>query len=492
MAESQEQQTVEQQPAPQPVELKTYESQDALTEAVKSGEVDVRQYKSPDEMVNALVKSPEETPQQEPQQDVSRETLTQEAPQQEPPAKAPEQKEEKPLFKSFGEMLKFAKDELGEEYENAHDFIQKVKNKKEHLTRNQSALNRWREDATKNKQVADSLKKQLETLQSQLKDVQQKQQQPVPQRQQQVAGEDEYTEPEIPMPDDLADTKEWVDYSQKVAARDKRIFEKRMEKRLSDMEKRSSESEKKWQQRLEEEKAKVRRENDERIKREAADRMFENTVSAADKFLAKRKELDYGVPTKEMNDRYGKFVASVDYVKSQNPAYSQRDLVSDYFNGVPDAVELFNQYAIEPPEGAKQFAVLMELEKIANNHQLYTNKYTDSAGRVIGGDPDFDAAYAIKKARDGADIDELNQAHARGAEQALNVVQERQRNSGTELSARETVPHEEQPKENTEQLMQRMQLLQSQMSTMNPEQLQQAKTELASMAQKIGLVEQQT
>lgn len=485
MAESQEQQSVEQQPQPA-AEPKTYDSQESLAQAIKSGDVSVGDYKSPEEMVNALVKPPEETPQEGQNQEVSRETP------QEPVDKPVEQQappKEKQLFKSFGEMLKFAKEELGEEYDNAHDFIQKVKNKKEHLTRNQSALNRWREDATKNKRVADDLKKQLETLQSQLKNAQQ-QQKPVQQQQPQPQQEEEYTEPEVVIPDELADTKEWIEYSQKVAARDKRIFEKRMEKRLNDMEKRSSESEKKWQQRLDEEKARVRRENDERIRREAAQRQFENTIAAADRFLAKRKELNFGVPTKEMNDKYCQFASQVQYIKDQNPQYSQRDLIGDYFNDVPDAVQILQRYAVEPPEGTKQFAVLLELERIARDHNLLNNKYTDSSGKVIGGDPDFDAAYAIKKARDGADIDELNQAYSRGASETINVVNQRQGQS-PELSAKDTVSDNGESQVTEEQLLTRMQQLRSNIATMNPEQVQKAQSELAAIAAKIGLVPQQ-
>jgi len=299
------------------------------------------------------------------------------------------------------------------------------------------------------------------------------------------------------MPDDLADQKEWADYYRKVSDRDRKVFEKKMESQVSDLKQKQEESEKEWQSRLEDEKSRIKAEEDARRNKEVATRQFDNVVASADKFIGRRKEFDFGdgKTVRQKNDEWQAFSGTIDYIKQQNPQFASRDLVGDFFNNVPDAVNIVQQYGVSAPEGAKKFALLIELENVARQHNLYSNRQYDSNGSAItgSGEPDFDAAYAIKKQRDGADIDELNQASARGAEQALNVVSARNASqvNAPKLSAQETVPRED-TQASQESILQRMQQLQTKMSTMTPEQAQQARLELEKIAGEAGLVLQQS
>ena len=495
MAVSQPQTTTEQPVAVQPAatEPKLY-SPASLEAAMKSGEIDVKSI-PPDRYESALndLLEPQYRPNKEPAPAATATEVPVAAPAQ-APAQTEQQPQpadvsrETPNFKTFGELLKHAKDEVGEEFENAYDLIRKLKNKKEHLNKNQTALERWKGDATKNKAERDALEAQMNQLKAQNKAREDAaKQRPTSQPVAKPASEAPEI-PEIPAPDELADEKEWRDYYRKVADRDRKLIETKFSTQFESLKKQQEDSEKRWQDRLVAEQRRIKEENDKRLAEEAAQKVFENTVTAADKFIQKRKELNYGKPTKQMNDEYSQFLSQVNYIKETNPRYNGRDLAADYFNGVPDAVQAIGEYAIEPPNGAKQFALVIELERIAREHNLLVNPQRDSTGRVLGGEPDFDAAYAIKKARDGADVDEINQAHARGAQQALNVVQNRVASNivAPALSASETVQGEEQ-KVTGESVIEKMQQLQVRMSTMNHEQAQQARRKLEALAAKAGL-----
>jgi len=154
-------------------------------------------------------------------------------------------------------------------------------------------------------------------------------------------------------------------------------------------------------------------------------------------------------------------------VKRQNPAYVNRNLAADYFNGVSDAVTLLDGYGVAPPSGAKEIAFLIELQDIATTHNM-----RDAGGRL-----NFDEAYVLKKSRDGVDREETNNQVAKAVENTLDVVQQRQA-APQSLGAEDVAATEPAPEATTEQLSERIAQLQGRMSTMRPDEREKAMKEV--------------
>jgi len=405
MAESQETQT----PAPETPAVETPKvSAEEFQAQVSSGDIDVTKMSQDEFLALARERIQEsETPE-----------LGQPEPQpttEEPVVKTPpEVVDEEIKFPTFGEQLKYAK-EQGLDAKNAHDLVKQFKKTKEELAEREKAIDRWSRDAQAKAAQVERQAKQLQDLQSQveaLKKAPPKAEKPAPE------PAPEIEEPEIPMPDELDDIQKWTTYYQQVQERNDRISERRIKSLEETMQKQISQTNASWQEKFEHEQSQRSEYEKARKENEAAARALEETIIAAEDFVNRNPEFDFGDGTSvaQKNESYTQWTSKLNYVKKQNPAYEGRDLAQDYLNGEQDVVNLVNTYGITPPVGAKQFAIIAELNAIANLHNLKTD-----IGR-----PDFKQAYALKKARDGVDIDEVNQARVDGTKQALEVVQSRQ------------------------------------------------------------------
>lgn len=441
---------------------------DEFRDKLAKGEIDTSRT-DVESYINELVdfdtsKKDAEQAQAEPQQE-----------QSQPPPSEPEQNAVR--YRTFKDFLAAARKETGDDIKDAHDLIQRAKNKKEQLTAAQAALQRWKNDATTTKSQMDTLQQTVQTLKSQLKEVEDQQQQS-PEPSKQESQETAHQEPEIPELDwSEATEQEKADYLKKVREKDKKELAAQFKAELEAVKKSHEDDKKGWQQQVEENKRK-----------EAQARSHEELVSAADEFVRRNPMFQFGdnKTVGEKEKEYVSFMNDLNYLSQSNPKYRGRNLPQEYLSGNQDVQDLVNSRGLTPPEGLKQFSLLSELVQIANNHNLYTNRMRDAEGKDVPntGRPDFTAALAIKKQRDGVDLAEMQDARVKGAKEALDVVQQRQSAPPT-ITAREATTTQEQQKVSAEQVMSEIKQLQSRLSTMPPDQRSAA---MATIEQKLASI----
>lgn len=478
MAESQETPQVEQAPVSEPQNNETPKmTPDQFSAALARGEIDVSS-NDPESVIAKYVDLGNEggTPEAEPVPEEGGTPPRQQEEEGPPDTTVPKetQKVDIPRFKTIGELLDFARKETGDSFSTAYDFIRHSKNRKEHLGRLQKAVDEWKRDALSHQSVAQAVREEMEQIKSErdalttklkeFEELRQRQTQP-----QQKPSADEIDEPEVQKPDELADADEWRSYYQKVAERNERIKDKKHQAEIEalrrDIEAAKVESSQKAQQTLDE----LKRAEEQRVAREAQNRRFEESVMAASDFQAKHPEFRFedGADVRAKNEEYGKWAQTLAYIADQNPAFKGRDLAGEYLAGSQDVQDLVDRYGATPPADAKKFRLMIELENLAWQHSLIVGAQYDRQGRLIAGRPNFDLALAMKKNMDGVDIDELQQARTRGADEVLNVIQDRQ-SAPPEIGAHEQTVVGKQ-KSTTAQLQDALGDLQRRMSTMRPE-----------------------
>jgi len=461
MAESQTIETVEQAPTPEPETKMTPEEFSAKLE---SGEIDTSGT-DPQELIEKMVdfggeEAPKETSEQ-PQP--APEEVKEEAPEA---VVAPA--EEVVPYKNIGELMADAAEALGEKIPNARALVAKAKNQKEHLHKMEGAIEKWKTDATSNAAKIAELESKLAERAREV---------PAPVKQQRPPAPVDTKVPdfaadipEIDPPGEFADATEVAKYVEKVRKRDNRIADKKMEWLVSENTKALKASEARVTEANQNAQQKIETEIRARQETERAERRRQESFVAAGDFVGRHKE--FGIAdVRDMNDKYTAWGNQVEYLKQQNPAFVNRDLVSDYFNGVQDAVQLLDGFAVSPPSGAKEFALVVELEKIALSHNM-----VDS----VTGRPNFEEAYALKKVRDGVDIEETNSKVAKATEQVLDLVQSRQ-SAPQSLGASDVSSTQEERQITPEQISERMTQLGDKMSTMRPEERAKAQKELDEM-----------
>ena len=469
MAESQTVETVEQAPTPEPETKMTPEE---FSKKLESGEIDTSGT-DPQELIEKMVdfggdEAPKET--SEPPTPALGE-VKEEAPKEDAPVEVVAPKEEETIvpYKNFGELMADAAEALGEKIPSARDLVVKAKNQKEHLHKMEGALEKWKTDATSNAaKIAELEAKLAEQVKATPAPVQSKQAAPASVDSTMPNFEAEI--PEIDAPGEFAGPEDMAKYISKVTKRSNLIADKKIawikaesDKALKASEARVAETNRSAQETIEIE---LRA----RAEAERKQRQVQEAFVAANDFVSRHKE--FGIDdVRDMNDKYTAWVSQVEYLKQRNPAYANRDIVADYFNGVSDAQQLLEGSMVTPPSGAKEFALVVELERIALNHNM-----VDS----VTGRPNFEEAYALKKVRDGVDIEETNSAVAKATEQVVDLVQQRQ-SAPQGLGASDVVSAQEQQTVTPEQISERMAQLQDKMSTMRPDERAKAQKEIEEM-----------
>ena len=454
---------------------------DEFREKLAKGEIDTSRT-DVESYINELVdfdtsKKEAEQAQAETQQEQSQQPS---AEQSQEPAKQEQSPEPNAVrYRTFKDFLAAARKETGDDIKDAHDLIQRAKNKKEQLTAAQAALQRWKNDATTTKSQMDTLQQTVQTLKSQLKELEGQQKQPS-QPDNRASQDTANQEPEIPELDwSEASEQEKADYLKKVRERDKKELAAQFRAELEAVKKAHEDDKKSWQQQVEENKRK-----------EAQARSHEEVVSAADDFVRRNPMFQFGdnKTVGEKEKEYISFMNDLNYLSQSDPKYRGRNLPQEYLSGNQDVQDLVNSRGLTPPEGLKQFSVLSELVQIANNHNLYTNRMRDAEGKEVPntGRPDFTAALAIKKQRDGVDLAEMQDARVKGAKEALDVVQQRQ-SAPPSITAREAATTQEQQKVSAEQVMSEIKQLQSRLSTMPPDQRSAAMATIEQKMASIGM-----
>lgn len=451
---------------------------DELHKKLTNGEIDVSTL-SPEDLQEMVATDGEAQP--APDQPVSSEQVIPSSTSQD--LGQQHQQVDVPFFKSVGELLKHAKNETGLSFDNAADFITKVKDR---LASENTASQQWQKDALTHKANYDKAQDDLAKVRADMEKLREEQAKLLRQAPQQAQQSDEpdfdADEPEIEPPDvDTADPSDWNAYYRKVRDRDNRITTKRMKHLEDTFTKRLNETQQQAERRLEAERQQIQKQEEARRQKEAQDRALEETAIAADDFISRHREFDYGdgVTTKAKNEQYNSFVQMLDYMAQTDPRMKGRNgiqLVQEYMSGNPITVQAVAERGIQVPTGIKEFAILVELNQIATKHNLF---------RGDSNRPDFDAAYAIKKNRDGADLDELIRAKAAGAQEALNVVQARQ-SAPTQIRAQDahlTPTSQVSP----EQLRAEVAALSGQLSNMAPDERSKTMVELESKLRQMGV-----
>lgn len=484
--QNEQQPLAEAQPAPQePTKVSPAE----FEQMMKDGKVDLSG--NPDELIAKYVDFGEQQDAEKHQAETppSAEQPKAEPPQkqEQPPAEQPKKEpEERVRFKTFGEYLKTLSEKSGESYVDLQDAMDKYLNKKEHLGKLQTAVDTWKRDAITYRTQVEQMKAELEKSK---KAPPAPQQPAAPQPKAEQSKDLEFDEPEIPEPDEFEnDPAKLREYYKKVTDRNNRIQERRLKAKLEEMTSATKAEIQAVKNEINAEKERLRKENEERMLKEASARRQHDTFNAASDFIGKRKEFEFGdgLSVVQKTEEWGEWLNTLNHIQSTNPQLRGRNLVQEYLSGNPNTVGILDQYGIKPPSGAKQYAVLLELERICLDHKLYKDTQYDSKGNMLSGRPDFEAAYAIKKNRDGADLEELQQAYARGSENVLNAVQERNA-APPEIGAHEISQVKENEKQTPEMLNQALMDLQNKMSTMTPEQVQQAHNKIMEQFASVGI-----
>lgn len=324
-----------------------------------------------------------------------------------------EQKDGSIKFQTFGEALKYAKDEYGEKFENIHDVLKTAKSRKERAEEATKALERWKNDAVTKASEVEKLQKTIEDLKKNVPTSQ-----PEKQDDFSLKVPDIDDEPEIPKPNEYASEDERDRYYAQVIARNKRVSDKKMNAMLELVEKKIQDQASSHKQEVDKLLEQSRQMEESVKEKDKAAKALEETFVAADDFIRKNQELAFsdGKNVEQKNEEYVRWQNDLDYIKRQNSAYEGRNLAQEYINGDPGVTQLVNSYGVREPADLKKFALLLDLDNLVHVHNLTTN-----AGR-----PDYDAAYALKKRKDGVDVDEINQARSEGATEVLDVIQERQ------------------------------------------------------------------
>lgn len=459
MAESQTEPIVEQEQAPDPKM-----SPEEFSKKLEAGEIDTSS-NDPEALIEQMVAM--ESEQETPETPLGEEVKTEEPKPEEPKAEKPAP-EPAPQYKNFGELMADATEALGEKLPSARDLVTKAKNQKEQLQNLQTALEKWKCDATNNSLEVEKLKSQIADLKEATKKVATPAQAPAPH----VDDKEPDFESEIPeveRPGEFADADDVAKYMDKVLKRKDIIADKKMKWYKTQNEKAQREYQSKIEEANRSAQEKVGLEVQARREQEAAEKARRDTIAAASDFVTKHKE--FGISdVSDANTKYVNWLNQVEYVKRQNPAYLQRNLASDYFNGSTDAVQLLTSYGVTPPDGAKELALVIELQDIAYRHNM-----RDSSGRL-----NFDEAYILKKARDGVDIEENNDRVAKQVEKTLDIVQQRQ-SAPQSLGASEAAAPAENVKVTPEQVSERIAQLQDRMSTMRPDEREKAMKEVEDL-----------
>lgn len=461
MAESQIEPKVEQ---PQSAEPQPKLSPEEFSAKLASGEIDTSSA-DPQELIDKMVNFGEE--QETPSETPLGEEASVEKPDKEKPKAEPEPASEPTPYKNFGELMADAAETLGEKLPSARDLVAKAKNQKEQLQNMQAALERWKTDATTNSAQIDELKSQIAELKAKTEKVATPA--PTPALKSDKEPDFESEIPEVDRPGEFADAEEVAKYFEKVRKRDQIVSDKKMKWLKAQNEKAQRDYEAKIEKANQSAQEKVELEVKMRREQEAANAQRQQTIAAATEFVTKHRELGI-TDVEDANSKYVNWLNQVEYVKRNNANYSQRNLVADYFNGVPDATQLLDSMAVTPPEGAKELALVIELQNIANQHNM-----RDSLGRL-----NFEEAYILKKARDGVDIEETNDRVAKAVEKTVDLVQQRQ-SAPQDLRASEVAAPDTPAAATPEQLSERMAQLQRNMSSMRPEERAKAQKEIEEL-----------
>jgi len=470
MAESQKEQTAEQ---PQQAEPQKKMTPEEFQAKLASGDIDTSTT-DPQTLIDEMVafEEPEDTqekPVETPEPSLGE---VKEGPPKEEP-EAPVQ------FKNFGELMATAKEELGDEFASARDIIVKAKNQKEHLQKMQTAVERWKNDATSADRKIAELEAKLAEKAKEVPAAPTAQPQPAPAKAEEPNFEAEI--PEVDKPGEFADADEVAKYFDKVRKRDNLIADKKIKWLKTEQEKSVKAAESRIKEINRSAQERVETELRQRQEQERIERQRQESFVAANDFVRSHKE--FGINDVRENDqKYSEWASQVEYLKRQNPAYQNRDLVADYFNGVSDAVQLLDGYALTPPGGAKEHAMLIELERIALSHN-FVDKTT--------GRPNFEEAYVLKKARDGVDLEETNERVAKAVEQTVDVIQQRQ-SAPQSLGASEARAKEEGPSATPEQIQTRITQLQANMSSMRPDDRIKAMGEVEELMSSLGMTQLST
>lgn len=442
-------------------------------EKLRKGEIDTSRT-DPEAYIKELVDFGEAS------EDVSRETPeaglgTQptEAPQEQSVAKKESEKAaDRKFYKSVGEILHDVKEETGEQLPDAYGIVEVLKSKKEQTEKQQAAIEKWKNDATAaNSKMTELLQKleaqqqQIEAAEKRFKDLETKATQPQAPAES-VSPRDKIAAeiPEPPKPDfDEATPKEISQYYEAVRNRDALIARKEQEVIFDKLRKEQEDRELSWQQKLADQNRQSEQIAEQQKKAEAEKRRLEDATIAAEDFRRNRPEFDFGDGSTiaQKNEQYIKFLQDIDYIKGQNPALANEQtnvLAAKYLNGDADAARVIDAYQVKPPAGAKQFALLAELNALANRHGLVTET----------GRPDFNRAYVLKKHEDGVDVDEMNQAVAKATDNVLNVVQNRQA-APQQITSKDAVIRGDEGM-TQQQLQDKMETYRKNQSRMTPEQ----------------------
>jgi len=412
------------------------------------------------------------------------------------PAAAPESKPEaapeKRYYKSVGEMLKAFKDETGESYETADDYIKAAKRHKDEVETYKTAGKEWRADLARERAQKEELAKSIEAtkqeLERQKREIERMRNQakpaPTPEKKDEIEDE-----PEPRKPADDAPFEQWKDYQEDIRKRDLRVSVKK-EKKLReefDSQMRNIRIESDRKTREVEERARLEVQNT--LSRDTQQRYADTVITTAEDFQTRHAEFKFAdsKTLRQKDAEWKGFVNDVTLLQ-QSTGLTGRNLVLEAVNGSQEAISLLKQRGIEVPVDAKKYAMICELEQVCTSHNLWKDRQRDATGAEIPltGKPDFDAALAIKKMRDGVDIEERRDAVRRGADSVLNAVTDRM-SAPPQISPAEASPARE-PEGNTKQLEDMMSNYQKRASTMLPEERTKMRAQIDSTMLKMGLM----
>ena len=332
---------------------------------------------------------------------------------------SPDNAEEINKMESVKDFMKLTEETLGEKYDTPYQLLKSTKNK---LT----GLQSYREDAMKNKSLAEQRAKELADAQKVATELQERvkaletQSQQAPSSIPQQPAVPAFTEqaPELPPEDALPE--EWKKYNADITAYfgrkseyDKKVLTHELEQKIASVSKDVAGRFKTIEQMQAEAKAKAQAEAKAEMEKKEAERAFNDTCAAANAFLEKHAELKFadGKTVAEKNTEYQQFVDQLSYLSQTEAGYQGRNLADEFVQGVPGVVDLVNRRAINVPQDLGKFLHVVELEGICRQHNFMSD-----------GKPDFEGALAYKKHLTGVSIDEKNEAYQRGVNQTLDVV----------------------------------------------------------------------
>ena len=469
--------------APAPQEPRKMSAEE-FNKALKEGKIDMSR-SDPENLIKELVDLEPSKPAQQPEHEPQPQALG-EQPTAQPKATPEAEKAERKFFKSIGELLEHAKTVTGEPVKDAYALIEKIAAAKKAETQLKSGLDQWQQEAVNTKAEKQRLQAELDAAKKAIENERVSREQLAKKVAQQdtpraaVPQAADADEPEIEMPDaDTATSAEWAKYMKQIQARERRIADKRTKALEEQFKKTIFERDQEHRQEIQSTQARLEREAQEREQARKNAEYRDNVMTAAQQFVTSKNEFEFGdgQSVRQKADEYDKFLASAQHVQDSakypgNPG----SLARDYLNGEPNARAIMDRYAVRAPEGAKQFALLVDLEGIARTHNLYED-----------GRPRFDDAYALIKRRNGVDAEERSQSHADGVQAALNVVGERQATPPTIGAGEASAAPAAQPKATLQQIEQFQKAFLAKASTMTAEQRQAEQAKLDQMLERVGI-----